>query len=99
MDFLAKIFGRQIFLHEFGHQMTPVGRSVDQQILRGGRDRTIQDRLQCLVAGFFGVKRQIVAEQDKFEGRLGHQIDDVGQIEKLVFFDFDQSQVRAAHTG
>jgi hypothetical protein len=93
MDFAVVGVGvREVVLHVLGQQVAPVAGRVDQHVGRRGRNRSVQDRLQRLVARLALVEAQVVAEHDEFFGPLRHHLDDVGQVDQLGLVHLDQAQ-------
>ncbi len=82
----------EVLLHVLGQQVAAVAGGVDQHVVRGLRDRAVEDRLQRLVAGLAFVEAQVVAEDDEALGALGDQVDDVGQVHQVGLVDLDQAQ-------
>jgi hypothetical protein len=65
-----------------GHQVAPVGRGADEEIVRGGRDGAVQRDLQRDVSVLGAVEREIVAEEQEALLARRDQIDDVGQVDR-----------------
>ena len=65
MNLVADIFGREIVLHRFRHQVAPVGSGVDQQVVGERHQRAVQCGLERLVTRLVGIERQVVAIQDE----------------------------------
>ena len=96
MDFaVGLVLGLQVFVHVFRHQVAPVGGGVDQQVVAGRRNRTVQGRFQGLVTGFAFFEGQIVAEHDEALGAAVREFDDFTQIAQVGLVDFDQAQAPA----
>ena len=87
---------REVFLHVLGQQVAPVARGIDEHVVGGLRHRAVEDRLQRLVARLALVEAQVVAEDDEVLRTLGHQVDDVGQIDEVGLVDLDEAQPAAA---
>ena len=82
----------EVFTHVFRHQVAAVGGGVDQQVVRHAGDGTIQYTFQRLVAGVAGFEGQIVAENDETLWPAGNQVDDVRQVDQILFIHFNQAQ-------
>ena len=87
---------REVLLHVLGQQVAPVARGIDQHVVGGLRHRAVEDRLQRLVARLAFIEAQVVAEHDEVLRTLGHQVDDIGQIDKVGLVDLDEAQPAAA---
>src|SRR5467141_4492401 len=93
MNLLAEVLGLEILLHVLGHKLPPVRRRVDEEILGSRCNRAVEHDLERLVArGLRELERQVVAKQDKPLGPPRHLIDDIGEIDEIVLFHFDEAQ-------
>ena len=95
MDLVAEVPGLQVFLHVLGHQVAPVGGGVDQQVLGGGGDRSVERHLERDVPRLAGLERQVVAKQHEALGAFGDLVDDRRQVDQIVLLDLDQAQPAA----
>ena len=86
------VLGSEVFAHLFGHQMTPIAGRIDQHIVGGRSNRTVERHFQRLVAGLAVLEGQVVAVDDEAFGPVGHQLDDIGQIDQIGLVDLDQAQ-------
>ena len=96
MDFIADVLGLEVFSHVLGHQVAAVRRRIDEQVLRGGRDRAVERHLQRDVPVLGAEEAQVVAEQEETLGARGDAIDDSRQVNEVVFLDLDQAQALLA---
>lgn len=69
-----------------------VAGGVDQQVVAGSSDGTIEDGLQRLVARLAVLEAEVVAEDDEALRSLTHLIHDVRQIHQVCLVHLDQAQ-------
>src|SRR3954470_9845245 len=89
---VADVLGLEVFGHVLGHQVAAVGGGVDQQVLAGGGDRTVERHLERDVAFFGPVEAQIVAKEEEALASRGDLVDDVRQVHQVVLLHLDQAQ-------
>ena len=91
MDLFAQVFVLEIFLHVLGHQVAPVGSGVDQHVFRSRGNRAVEHDFQRLVARLCCLEGQVIAKYDEALAAPGDLIDDVGQVDQVMFVYFDQA--------
>ena len=69
--------------------MPSVRCGIYDQIVRRGEHRAIEDDFQCAVSAVFFIERQIVAKNYKFPFYAMQLLDDFGQVDQFLAFDFD----------
>ncbi|MNT84684.1 hypothetical protein D3C72_2247300 [compost metagenome] len=82
----------EVFGHVLRQQVAPVAGGVDQHIGRGSGHRTIQGRLERLVAGLAVLKAQVIAEHDELLGPIRHHVHDIWQVHQVGLVHLDQAQ-------
>ena len=92
LDGFARIDrGRALVLHHVArHQVAPVRRGVEYDVVRPPLDAAFEHGLERFVAGVFGFEREVVAEHDEAVGRPAHQRHQVGQTFDVLAVDFDE---------
>src|SRR3954463_2421715 len=63
MDLVAHVARLEVLRHVFGHQVAPVGRGADEEIVGGGRNGAVERHLERDVSVLGAVEREIVAEK------------------------------------
>src|SRR5512143_3673293 len=67
-----------------GDQVSPVGRHVDQDVLRRRVHRAVEGALQHLVARLPRLEGEVVGEEDEFMGEPLHFVHDGGKGDEIV---------------
>ena len=72
------------------HQMAPVRRGVEDDVLRPALDAAFEHGLQRLVGGVFGLEGEVVAEHDEALPRMTQQAHQLRQRFDVLAMNFDQ---------
>src|SRR5690625_3417695 len=84
--------GVEVFMSVFRHQMAPIRSGINQDIVTGSGNRTIEYGLKFLITWLTCIKRQIIAENDKAFGTILDEADDIVEISQILLVDLNQTQ-------
>ena len=92
VNFTAEMPRLEIFRHVFRHQMAPVAGRIDQDVVRGAGQRTVERGFEAGIAGLVFGEGQVVDEDNEKVGVLGEQLENIRQAGQPGFIDLYQPQ-------